>query len=216
MALKSMKDLSDNPVCLDALREIGNIGSGNAASSVSLMLNKMINIQVPRINVMDYNTVAESFGGPETIMTGLLLNTVGDVNGMLMFLLQKEFVHMTLNTLLGTNFEDSSEIGEIEMSALKEIGNIMAASYINAMVTFTNLKIDITPPDICIDMIGSILSVPAIHYANISDHIIFIENQFGGSKNNDPSEAVGGSHILMMPDTPSLERLFGSLGIEVE
>ena len=69
--------------------EIGNIGSGNAASSLSAMLGQPININVPKISILDYGEVADNFGGPETMMVGLLLCMNGDVNGMMMFFAAK-------------------------------------------------------------------------------------------------------------------------------
>ncbi len=208
MALNNYEDL--NEMCLSALCEIGNIGSGNAASSLSAMLGQPININVPKISILDYGEVADNFGGPETMMVGLLLCMNGDVNGMMMFLLQKEFAHLTLNALLGEDLQDFSDVGEMELSAMKEIGNIMAASYVNAMASMTGLAVDITVPDICIDMVGAILSVPAIHYANISDKIIFIENKFSAETVNDAS-----SYVLMIPEVDSLNQIMTTLGIEL-
>lgn len=92
---------------------------------------------------------------------------------------------------------------------MKEVSNIMAASYVNAISTMSGLTINISVPDMCIDMAGAILSVPAIHYANISDKIIFIEDEFKSNEEN----AI--SHILMIPDVDSLQKIMTSLGIEI-
>ncbi|MEM1485277.1 chemotaxis protein CheC [Oscillospiraceae bacterium PP1C4] len=207
MPLDSYSDL--NEIQLDVLREIGNIGSGNAATSLSSMLDKPVGINVPQIKILDYNQVVEALGGPETMIVGLLLSLSGDVTGMMMFLLQKDFAHMTLNSLIGQSFANFSEIDEIGHSAMKEVSNIMAASYVNAISSLTNLSINISVPDICVDMAGAILSVPAIHYANISDKIIFIEDQINTQEEN----AI--SHILMIPDVDSLKKIMINLGIEI-
>lgn len=207
MALNNFDEL--NPIQMDVLREIGNIGSGNAATSLSTMLAKPVNIAVPKIKILDYNQVTEALGGPETMVVGLLLSLENDLSGMIMFLLQRDFAHMTLNSLLGTSLEDFSQVDEMEYSAMKEVANIMAASYVNAVSSLTNLDIGISVPDICIDMVGAILSVPAIHYANISDKIIFIEDEFSSE-----SERMV-SHILMIPDTESLAKMMANLGIDI-
>ncbi len=207
MALKNFSDL--NPIQMDVLREIGNIGSGNAATSLSTMLDKPVNITVPKIKILDYNQVTDALGGPENMVVGLLLSLQNDLSGMIMFLLQRDFAHMTLNSLLGTSLHDFYEVDEMEYSAMKEVANIMAASYVNAVSTLTNLDIGISVPDICIDMVGAILSVPAIHYANISDKIIFIEDEFS----SDDERMV--SHILMIPDTESLAKMMANLGIDI-
>lgn len=214
MSLHNYGDLQNNAMYLDVLREIGNIGSGNAASALSSMLSRFINIQVPKINIMDYNQVAENFGGPETLMVGILLSLSGDVNGMMMFLMHKEFAHLTINALLGSELQDVSQMGEMEESAMKEVANIMAASYINAIATMTNLQINITVPDICVDMVGALLSVPAIQYANISEQMIFIENQIDTEEEREGG-AHTGSHVLMIPDVESLNKIMASLGIEL-
>lgn len=207
MPLNDYSDLNDMQI--DVLREIGNIGSGNAATSLSSMLARPVDIDVPTIEILDYNQVTEALGGPEEMIVGLLLSLSGDVTGMMMFLLQKEFAHMTLNALLGASFTDSGQIDELGYSAIQEVANVMAASYVNAIATMSGLMINISVPDMCIDMAGAILSVPAIHYANISDKIIFIKDNFRSDEEN----AV--SHVLMIPDVDSLQKIMTSLGIEI-
>lgn len=207
MAINSYDELND--IQMDVLREIGNIGSGNAATSLANMLAKPVQIEVPKISLLDFQEVSEALGGPETMVVGLLLFLSGDVQGMLMFLLQKDFAHMTLNTLLGSALHDFNEIDDMGISAIQEVSNIMAASYVNAISTMTNLAINISVPDICIDMVGAILSVPAIHFANISDRIIFIEDEFSSEEDNVVS------HILMIPDVDSLQKIMTNLGIDL-
>ncbi len=207
MPIQDYKDL--NEMHLDVLRELGNIGSGNAASSLAGMLAKAVDISVPKIQILDYNEVSDALGGPENMIVGLLLSLSGDVEGMLMFLLQKDFAHLILNTLLGEELNDFEDIDEMGISAIKEVSNIMTASYVNAIAEMTGLTINISVPDICIDMAGAILSVPAIHYANISDKIIFIEDEF----RSDSDRAV--SDILMIPDVDSLQKIMTNLGIEI-
>ena len=207
MAFRDLTDLND--MHLEVLKEIGNIGSGNAASALSAMLSKPINIEVPKINILEYYTVVASLGGPENLLVSLLFTMTDDVKGMMIFLLQKDFAHMLLNTLLGCELESFNDVGEMELSALKEVGNIMAASYVNAISTLADLRMNISVPDICIDMAGSILSVPAIHFANISDKIIFINDEF----NADGQSAS--SLVLMIPDMESLEKIMKNLGLDL-
>ncbi len=206
MALNDYSDL--NAMHLDVLREIGNIGTGNAATSLAAMLQKPVNISVPTINVLDYERVAEELGGPETMIVGIMLTISGEVNGMMMFLLEKDFAHAIVNDLLGGCFNGFHELDELSISALKEIGNIMAASYVNAIAQLTNLKIDISVPSMTVDMAGAILSVPAIYFANISDRVIFIQDEFNGEAENMTS------HILLLPTADSLQRIMRNLGVE--
>ncbi len=194
-----------NEMHVDMLREIANMGTGNAATSLAQMLQRPINIQVPKVSFLDYAAASENMGGPETVMVGMMLTLKRDVTGMLMFVMKEEFAHMVLNSLLGQSFASFTEIDEMGMSAMREIGNIMAASYVNAISQITGLTIDISPPDMTVDMVGSILSVPAIHFANISDKVIFIEDEFGGNKDEV-------SNILLIPEVDSLELILEKLG----
>lgn len=209
MALNNYSDLND--IQIDVLREIGNIGSGNAATSLSTMLGKPINISVPSIKILDFTEVAEALGGPENMVVGLLLSLSDDISGMMMFLLEEEFSHITLNALIGQSFHNFAEVQSDEMgcSAMQEIANIMAASYVNAISSLTGMEINISVPGICVDMVGAILSVPAIHYANISDKIIFIEDELSIGE----EKAI--SHMLMIPDVESLQKIMTNLGIEI-
>ena len=201
-----------NDIHFDVLREIGNIGSGNAATALSTMLDRKVDISVPVVRILDYQEVTEELGGPEELLAGLLLTLSGDVTGMIMFLLHKDFAHMIINTLTGMELENVGILDEFSSSAVREVGNIMAASYVNAIASLTGLLIDISPPDLCVDMVGAILSVPAIYFANIGDRIIFIQDEFDhqgddGSRNS--------SHILMIPETDSLKTIMDRLGLEL-
>lgn len=193
---------------LDALCEFGNIGSGNAATALSTMLNCPVEIKVPRVKILEYSQVVETLGGPEKMLLGVLLSMTGDVNGMMMFLQEKEFVCETLEVLLNMSFSDFSEIDEMGYSAMQEVANIMASSYVKAIGTLTGLNIFTSVPSLTVDMLGAILSVPTIYYADISDNIIFIEDSCacGGSKTS--------SHVLMIPDTQSLYKIMQNLALE--
>ena len=206
MALKDYSDL--NELQLDVLREIGNIGSGNAASSLAMMLSDQIDISVPVVRILDYEQVMEELGGPEQMIVGLLLCLDGDVNGMIMFLLHQNFANTLLASLIG-EADVGGTVDEMSYSALQEVANIMAASYVNAIADLTGFTINVSVPSMCVDMLGAILSVPAIHYANISDKMIFIEDKFHGKDLNAPN------HILLIPDVESLDKIMTSLGIEL-
>ncbi len=207
MALQSYDDMND--LHMDALREIGNIGSGNAASALADMLATPVNISVPAVRIMEFTEVIEALGGPEEMIVGILLNLEGDIEGMIMFLLHQNFANELLKNLLGVD-DALGEMGEMGYSALQEIGNIMAASYVNAIAAMTGLNINISVPSLSVDMLGAILSVPAIYYANISDKMIFIEDEFS----NETLTAPNHEPCLMIPDVISLKKIMTNLGLE--
>ena len=123
-----------------------------------------------------------------------------------MFLIHKPFVKILLNNLLGMDIEDNFDLDEMSQSAIKEVGNIIAASYVNAIAELTGLAIEISPPELSVDMVGSVLSLPAIYYANISDKIIFIKDELD-------KEDAASSQIILIPDVDSLKKIMESLGL---
>lgn len=207
MAMNNLDDL--NPIQMDVLRELGNIGAGNAATSLAGMLASTIDIGVPVVKTLDYNEVVDFLGGPENVVVGLLVRLKGDISGMMMYILQAAFANKITSTFYGKCLDDITELDEMDQSALCEIGNIMAASYVNAIASLTGLTIDITVPSFCVDMVGAIMSVPAIEFANVGDKVIFIDDHF---------KIIDGevrSNMILIPEMDSLALLFSKLGVEV-
>ena len=120
-----------------------------------------------------------------------------------MFLLEKECSKNLIAMLMGSA-PSEGDLNEIEQSALKEIGNIITAAYLNSLSTLTNLKIYPSVPSLCIDMAAAILSVPAIEFGLIGDKLLLIENQF--------SEGISG-YFILVPDLDSYDKIFSSIGM---
>lgn len=191
----------------DVLREIGNIGAGNAATSLAQMLQTKVDIKVPKIDLLEFKEVGEVMGGEEMLMAGIYLGVEGDINGSIMFLLENKAAHHLVEKLMGVSAQaDSDEFDEMQMSALKEIGNIITGAYLNSLSTLTNLKIIASVPDLCVDMAGAILSVPAIEFGTMGDKMLMIETAF-----TDEMELNG--YFILVPDLDSYGRLLSSLGL---
>ena len=195
-----------NSMYIDILKEIGNIGAGNAATSLSKMINSKVDMEVPCIEILDTEKIVEILGGEEQTVAGIYISFFGDINGTILLILDKESSDNILTILFGQKPVDIF-YNEMEASALQEIGNIMSSAYINSISGFSNLKINISVPAVSVDMAGSILSVPAIEYGQISDKIILIENKLMEGNN----EIVG--KFFLMPDIESFKILFKSLGV---
>ena len=207
MSLKNYDGLSD--VHLDVLKEICNIGSGNAASSLSTMFGISINIEIPGIDLYEINDAIEKLGGAETVKAGLLLPITTDLNGMIMFLFTYDFANLLIKTLIGTELNSLDEIDEMGLSMLNEVSNIAAAAFINAIASMTGMTINLSPPSSTVDMVGAIMNVPAVYFANVSDKILLMENHF------DCEGLQAPANILLIPDIESLERLMTRLSIEI-
>lgn len=189
------------------LSEIGNIGAGNAATALSHILADKVMMSVPKLQVIDTAEMTTILGGPENEMVGILVNMTQDIKGMLLFLLDKEFICRLVNVLLNKNILEFEDITGIDLSAIMEIGNILAGSYVTAISAMTDLNIRLSTPQIAIDMVGAILSYPAAQFGVMGDTLLYIEENFlsGESKIK--------SHLLIMPELTSLETILKSLEV---
>lgn len=192
---------------MSVLSEIGNVGAGNAATALSHILSDRINMSVPDLRILDVSKMTTLLGGPENEFVGILVNMDKDVRGMMLFLLELRFVCKLSEVLLNEKINDFSELSEMGRSALMEIGNILAGSYVNAIATMTNLNIELSTPQIAIDMVGAILSYPAAQFGAMGDKLLLIEEDFISS-----NETIR-SHLLIMPEIESLQTMLESLGV---
>lgn len=207
MSIQSLEQL--NEVHIDVLKEIGNIGAGNAATSLSQMLNTPVDMRTPIVRILDINDAANALGGPENAVIGILAKLNGDIEGIMMFIIQQSFAKSVIMSLLGVEDVSCDKLSEMELSAISEIGNIMIAAYTGSISTLSQMTIKASVPAITVDMVGAILSVPAIEMGSVSDKIIFIEDDFI-SGDNDVT-----ANMLLVPTIDSLNRLMQKLGIEL-
>lgn len=212
--VKNIDDL--NSIHIDVLREIGNIGAGNAATALAKLLNRKIDMDVPRVKIMDFRSVSETLGGAELPVVGIMLGVTGDLTGHILFVLKQHAAAILVNMLMGNLAYDAGgdgddalefEFSEMEISALKEIGNILAGSYLSSLSTMTNLNIAPSVPDLAIDMAGAILSVPAIEFGKVGDSVLYIETEF-----SDGEKKVVGDFFLV-PDVDTYSVLMNALGV---
>ena len=189
----------------DVLKEIGNIGAGNATTALAQMLQCKVDMKVPQVKLLDFNEVGAMMGGEEQIMAGIYLCVEGDITGSIMFLLKKDAAKHLVSKLMGMELQ-GEDLDEIGTSALKEIGNIITGAYLNSLSSLTNLKIFPSVPDLTIDMAGAILSVPAIEFGTLGDKILLIQTQF-----TDDCELDG--YFILVPDLESYGKILGALGI---
>ena len=196
-----------NALHFDVLKEIANIGAGNATTALSKMLNSKVDMKVPNIQFMEFKELAEAIGGAENLVVGILLTLDTGIDGMMMFVLESDSAEQIVNVLMGRETGNLSEFTEIDLSALQEIGNIIAGSYLSAISTFTNMTITSSVPYLSIDMAGAILSVPAIEFGKISDNALLIETEFGDK------ETIINGYFILIPTLDAFSKIFSSLGL---
>lgn len=192
-----------NQEYFDVLREVGNIGTGNATTALSQMLNCKVDMYVPQVRLLEFSEVGAIMGGEEQLMAGVYLGVDGDINGSILFLLEKESAQVLIEKLLGVTVS-GTELSEMEQSALKEIGNIITTSYLNSLATLTNMVIYPSVPALSVDMAGAILSVPAIVFGTIADKLLLIQTQFFDGLNG---------YFILAPDLDSYDKILSSLGM---
>ncbi len=196
-----------NNFMIDVLKELGNIGAGNAATALANMISKKIDMKVPNVRIMEFKDVAEILGGEENLIIGIYFELMEDVVGNMMFALDLDSAINLTNMLYNREKEDKN-LDEMDISALSEVGNIIASSYANSLSSLTGLKIFISVPSLSIDMAGAILSVPAIQYGHVSDHALMIETVFEEEQN-----LVAGN-FFFLPDLSSFEKILLALGVK--
>ena len=195
-----------NSMYFYVLKEIGNIGAGNATTAIATLLNIKINMEVPNVKLMPVQELNTAIGSEEEEIAGIYLGVQNDIEGSLMFLLKMDAAHVLVNLLMGRSMDYREPFDEMDLSAMKEIGNIIAGSYLSALSGMTGLNISPTVPYISIDMAGAILSIPAIQFGQFGDNALLIETSFGG-------ETMLQGYFILLPELDSYDKILTSLGI---
>lgn len=199
--------VAESPLLLDALKEIGNIGASQAATSLSQMIGATIRLEVPSVHVLPISSVPQVLGGPEKVMVGVYQAMQGEAEGHILFLLPQDRVEYLLSAMFKKPVDITAGVDELGQSALTEIGNILSSSYMNALAQFCRLSMRLTPPALAIDMAGALIDVILIQLSATGNLALIIEtNFFQGDR------ALEG-YFFILPDPDSLGTIFRHLGI---
>lgn len=189
---------------LDAIKEVSNIGAGNAATALSQLLNRKVDMTVPSVKIINFTDIY-SFMEKEEEVAGVLVRVLGDTPGNILFIFEKNVAFGIIEQLTGMKEQEISEMGS---SVLCEIGNIISAAYMNAIAKLTNLSIMPSVPAVSYDMIGAILSTTFIESVQYSEEILEIETTL---KSEDTSNL--GGYFYYVPMAGSLEKILNSIGV---
>lgn len=198
---------------LDVLKEIGNIGAAHAATALSDLLGKKIDMRVPKVEMVSFNDMMELAGGSENVVVGIFLRVEGDAEGSMFFILPIEQANRFIRRLIHDESFDFNKppVSELGLSAMQEMGNILSGSYLSALSDFTNLKIYPTVPGLSVDMFGAIISIGLIELSHVGDNVIVINTSIFEDGVED-LETVRG-HFFLLPDPDSFEAIFKALGV---
>ncbi|MEZ3488080.1 MAG: chemotaxis protein CheC [Lachnospiraceae bacterium] len=206
MAIKTYEEM--NALELDILKEIGSIGGGNAATALSSMLNAKVNMALPEVQILGFNEAMSHLGDPEELVAAIFVEMSGELGGIMLFILTKEFSDEVLHRMLGKSSPEFLAMEEIDSSVLSEIGNIVISSYITAMSSLIGIQVELSVPQFGVNMLGGIMSVPIAMMGQHSDRIMMITGEF-----KIDGKALN-SNMLLLPDVESLSVLMKKLGVE--
>lgn len=195
---------------MDVLKEVGNIGAGNATTALSKLLDKQVDMKVPSVKILHFEEISELFGGSEQVVIGIFLRVTGEAPGNMFFIITEESAKKLLHNMIGIESTDDGQYSEMELSALNEIGNILAGSYLSSLADFINIQLHPSVPSLAIDMAGAILSYGLLQYGEMGDHALFIDTMF--LEDNDEVEG----HFFLIPDPDSIDTIFSKLGVPLE
>ena len=191
---------------LDTLKEIGSIGTGNAATALSAMIGQEIRISTPEVRIMGYDEAIDWIGGPEEITAGVLVKLSGQISGIMLAVQPLSFANLLLDSVLHREIQDYSELQDLEKSTLVEVGNIMISTFINALSSLANMSVELTVPAFTVDMQGAILAVPMAELGGQSDYLMTIGGDFI------LQDKVVPCRLILSPDIRSLNILLRKLG----
>ncbi len=203
MKIARYEDMDD--MSKDMMKEIGSIGTGNAATALSSLLGVDVEMTLPKVEILGYNEAGECPGDPDELISGVLVQMGGNVNGIMLFVMKLNFVDEVAKLILHKSVGDYSEMGEMEISAATEVGNIIISSYVGSLSKLAHVKIALSLPGFPLNMLGAIMTVPMAELGYESDKIMMISGKcVMGQKNVE-------SNLLMLPDIESLNYLMDRL-----
>jgi len=194
------------PLQIDALREAGNIGAGNAAIALSQMVNKKVELSTPKASLIKLTGVPELAGGPEATVAGIYLSVLGDCSGSILLLLEEESA-LILASLMVPREAGEAALTVVKKSALQETGSILSAAYLSALGRLTGLFFKPSVPGFAMDMAGAILDYVLVGLAISDDYVLVVETDFivSGVK------IMG--HLVLFPDLGTLNTILERLGV---
>lgn len=193
---------------IDVLKEIGNIGAGNAATALSKLMSDRVEMSVPQVKILSFAEVAETIGGAEAFVTGIYSRITGSASGGILFILPFTNAKQLLSVLLKQYpIRPSRLSNDLERSALMEVGNILTGSFLSALATFTSLSFFPSVPALCVDMAGALLGTVFHDLGKTGDCVLFVEAELRYQTNY----VVG--HLFFLLEAESLGIILRSLEV---
>lgn len=159
----------------DALREIGSIGMGNATTALSKLLNSRVQLNLSNAQMIDIAAMSSMVPSSMTL-TAIIMDLAGDLNGTIMLLFDFNSA-VTLSSVLVSGTAQEGDPGMYE-SALNEMGNILAGSYLKNMYEFLGVKVVQSPPSLMLGDAQKIFTEVESRLSGASADVLNIETMF--------------------------------------
>jgi chemotaxis protein CheC len=189
----------------DALKELGNIGAGSAATALSQLLGKDIKLNVPEVTIIPIEKVNEKIAKQQQIIAAVYLRIYGEIQARALLILPQDKIFYIIDLLMKKKLGSTKEFGETEQSAIKEIGNIIISSYLNAIAKFIGLNSVPSVPALAVDMADAIIQTISAELAEVGPEAFLIENEMT-EKETDLSTT-----LLILPELDSMKRILKAL-----
>lgn len=189
---------------LDVLKELANIGGGNAATAISQLVGKFVNMNVPTIDILDYNEIYEKIMAEDTEVVAVSMRVMGMESGNFLFVTTPKNAEILVKMMMPEGVQLSDEL---EYSAISELVNIVVTSYLNALSRMLDLSLISSVPALTVDMFGAILSYAYMESEQYDDQVMIIKNEFtyDGAKVE--------SSLYFIPKPGVLDSLFKKIGV---
>lgn len=188
------------------LREMSKIGMDHAAIALSQLMKKDIHLKIPHIQTMDVAHVPEFLGGTQLKVVGVYLQILGDARGNIMMVFTRENAIRLLDNLLSRDKPRGALLSELEVSALKEVGNILASAYLNALGERLKMTLIPSVPVLSFDMAGTVLDFVLSEQGETGDLSFMIETKF-----SEDGDTFNG-HFFLLPDHASIDVILNKIG----
>jgi len=190
---------------VDALREVGNIGAGHAATALSQLIGRPVRLCIPKVEVVPFPRVSAILGGPEAEVAALYMKVYGDTRGNILVVFSPENLAALTHQVLGKPISSMHAPTPLERSAMLELGNILSSSYLTAISQLLRLTLIPSVPSLAVDMVGAVLETPILEISRVADTALVLQTEF-----QDSDEAFCG-HFFLLPDPQSLDLMLDAL-----
>lgn len=195
---------------LDLLKELGNIGAGNAATALSNIISNKIGLSVPEVNLVSFQEALDFVGGDDMVVASIYFRVEGSLPGNMLLMLPIDAIKFILEYLLNSNDIDFANLDSYQMSAISEVGNILCGAYLTALSNFTQQNMYPSVPALSVDMAEAALSLPLIQLGEMGDVALLIKTTF-----THDGEDVSGN-FFFIPEIEAFENLMRFFGVANE